>query len=231
MNKPTIRIDIVSDIVCPWCYIGKRRLERALDKLSDKFDFVLEYHPFELNPAMPIEGVKQQEYLIKKFGSTERYHQLTRQVTQVAAQEDISFHYDKQQVSPNTRNAHRLVQLANQEGKQVEMVEALFKAYFTDGIDLSKRENMLAVAVQVGLDREKTSKLLASEEGLLQIALAEQELQKLGITGVPFYIVNNTYGISGAQPLDAFVQVFEQIGSEVAVSAEGDACDIDGNNC
>jgi predicted DsbA family dithiol-disulfide isomerase len=111
------------------------------------------------------------------------------------------------------------------------MVEALFKAYFTDGIDLSKRENLIAVAVQVGLDREKTSKLLASEEGLLQIALEEQELQKLGITGVPFYIVNNTYGISGAQPSESFVQVFEQIGSEVAVTTEGDACDIDGNNC
>jgi predicted DsbA family dithiol-disulfide isomerase len=111
------------------------------------------------------------------------------------------------------------------------MVEALFKAYFTDGIDLSKRENLIRVAVQVGLDREKTSKLLASEEGLLQIALAEKELQKLGITGVPFYIVNNTYGISGAQPSDAFIQAIEQVGSEVAVSAEGDACDIDGSNC
>ncbi len=98
MNKPTIRIDIVSDVVCPWCYIGKRRLEKDLDKLSDRFEFVLEYHPFELNPDMPVQGSNQQEYLSKKFGGKARYDQITQQVTNVAAQEGIAFHFEKQQM-------------------------------------------------------------------------------------------------------------------------------------
>lgn len=229
MNKPTIKIDIVSDVVCPWCYIGKRRLEKALDKLSDRFEFVLEYHPFELNPGMPAAGANQQQYLSRKFGSQERYTQITQQVTQAAAQEGIAFHFEKQQVSPNTRKAHRIIGLATQEGKQQEMVEALFKAYFTDGIDLSQNENLVSLAAKAGLDEEKTRKFLSGDEGVLEVASAEKEMQKMGISGVPFYIINNTYGISGAQPAEAFVQAFEQIGTEVSLS--GDACDTNGNNC
>ncbi len=229
MSKPTIKIDIVSDVVCPWCYVGKRRLEQALTKLSDQYNFELEYHPFELNPDMPLEGKNQAEYLGKKFGSQSRYQEITTHMTQVAAQEGLAFHFEKQQISPNTRNAHRLVQFAKTEGKHLELVEALFRAYFTDGVNLSKAENLVEVAVQAGLDRNKVEELLATDDGLMEVALEEKEIQKLGITGVPFYIINNKYGVSGAQPAETFVQALEQVGSEIALT--GESCDIDGSNC
>jgi predicted DsbA family dithiol-disulfide isomerase len=229
MTKPKIKIDIVSDVVCPWCYIGKRRLEKAIDSLKDKFEFELEYHPFELNPETPQTGVNQQEYLTKKFGGDERYHQLTNHVTNVAQGEGLQFAFAKQNVLPNTRDAHRVIQFAKQEGKQLEVKEAIMSAYFEQGIDLSKEENLIDVAVKAGLSKERVKKLLSSDEGALEVALEEKEMQKLGITGVPFYIINNKYGVSGAQPSASFIQAFEDIGSKVEVSEE--ACDVDEKKC
>ena len=230
MTKPKIRIDIVSDVVCPWCYIGKRRLEKAIGTLQDKFEFELEYHPFELNPDTPTTGVNQQEYLTKKFGGGEaRYQQLTNHVTQVAASEGLQFNFSKQHVLPNTRDAHRVIQLAKQESKQLEVKEAFMKAYFEDGVDLSKKENIISIATKNGLSEEKVKGLLATNEGLEEVALAQREMQQLGITGVPFYIINNKYGVSGAQPSATFVQAFEDIGTKIELS--GEACDVDSKNC
>src|SRR4051794_20418449 len=111
MMKPTIKIDIVSDVVCPWCYIGKRRLEKAIDQLSAEFNFEVEYHPFELNPQMPLEGKDQKDYLSNKFGGEERYEQITEHVTQVAGDENLEFNFSKQHISPNTRMVHSIIQL------------------------------------------------------------------------------------------------------------------------
>jgi len=229
MPKPKIKVDIVSDVVCPWCYIGKRRLEKAVDVLKDKYEFELVYHPFELNPDMPAEGVDQKSYLSKKFGGDDRYHQLTSHVAHVASEEGLHFNFANQKISPNTREAHRIIQFAKQEGIQPAVKEAFMKAYFEDGIDLSKKDNLITVAVQAGLSKEKTEALLSTDEGLLEVALAEKELQKLGITGVPFYIIDNKYGISGAQPSASFVQAFEDIGSKIELS--GEACDVETKNC
>src|SRR6188768_2113694 len=161
--KPKIKIDVVSDVVCPWCYIGKRRLERAVDELSSTYDFDIEYHPFELNPTTPESGFNQKEYLTKKFGGEDRYAEITNRVAGVAAEEGLSFDFSKQPVSPNTRKAHSLIQFARAEGKQLAVKEAFMKAYFTDGIDLSKNENLVNVAVQAGLDKENVEKVLADE--------------------------------------------------------------------
>jgi predicted DsbA family dithiol-disulfide isomerase len=229
LNKPTVKIDVVSDVVCPWCYIGKRRLEKAVEELSDKYNFDITYHPFELNPQMPHEGANQKEYLTKKFGSAERYKEITTHVTSVAASEGLTFNFDKQKISPNTRNAHRIIELAKQEGKQLATKEAFMKAYFTDGVDLSKNENVALVAQQVGLNKASVEKMLASDEGLVEVELAEKEMQKLGITGVPFYIIDNKYGISGAQPSETFKQAINEVGVKLQLS--GEACDVDGENC
>lgn len=229
MPKPKIKVDIVSDVVCPWCYIGKRRIEKAMQALGDKYEFDLEYHPFELNPDMPVEGVDQKTYLSKKFGGTDRYYQLTNHVKTVAAQEGLNFDFEKQKVSPNTREAHRIIQFAKREGKQPAVKEAFMKAYFEEGIDLSKKENLIHVAANAGLSKEKIEKLLSTEEGLAEVALEEKEMQKLGITGVPFYIINNKYGISGAQPSTAFIQALDDIGSSNELS--GEACDTGAKNC
>jgi len=228
MTKPVIKIDVVSDVVCPWCYIGKRRLEKAIDQLGGAYDFDITYHPFELNPDMPASGKNQKKYLSDKFGGEDRYDQITNQTTRVAAQEGLAFDFNKQAVSPNTRKAHSIVQFAKTEGKQLETVEALFKAYFSDGIDLSNDENLVTVAVAAGLDEAKVRTLLQHESALVQIALEEQEMYKLGISGVPFYIINNKYGVSGAQAPETFVNAFQQIGKEVA---SGEACDVDAKNC
>jgi predicted DsbA family dithiol-disulfide isomerase len=141
----------------------------------------------------------------------------------------LVFDYSKQSVSPNTRNAHRLILFAKDSGKNLEMVEALFKAYFTDGIDLSKNENLVAIAETVGLDRSKVELFLASDAGTAEIIMAERELQKMGISGVPFYIINDQYGVSGAQSSQTFIQAFQNVGKEL--SLKGEACDVDGKNC
>ncbi len=217
MFRPKIKVDIVSDVVCPWCYIGKRRLDKAVESLKDKYEFELEYHPFELNPQMPLEGTDQKLHLSNKFGGEERYQQITNHVTAVAAQEGLHFDFGKQKISPNTRNAHRIIQFAKQENKQPEVKEAFMKGYFEEGIDLSKKENLITLAEKAGLSKEKVEKLLSSDDGLQEVALAEKELQKLGITGVPFFIINNKYGISGAQPSTTFVETFEDVVSKTVL--------------
>lgn len=231
LNKPKIKIDVVSDVVCPWCYIGKRRLEKALDKLSDQYEFDVEYQPFELNPDTPKEGVNHKEYLVKKLGGEAKYKQITDHVAQTAAAEGLKFDFSKQILSPNTRDSHRVILLAKDEGLQLQVKEALMKAYFEDGVDLTKTDNLVAVAVKAGLSEAKVKAWLASGEGLEEVTTKEQVNYQRGISGVPFYIINNKYGVSGAQPTEAFIEMLTQVGKEVNVAAQGEACDVDGENC
>jgi len=218
MNKQKIKIDIVSDVVCPWCYIGKRRLEKAVQSLSDQYDFDITYHPFELNPKIPVTGLDQKEYLVDKFGGEERYNQITKHVTRIAAEEGLVFNFQKQSISPNTRNAHRIIQGAKAFNRQVEVKEAMMRAYFTDGVDLSKTENLIRVAESAGLKKVNVEVLLSTSSGLAEVEQAEKEMQKLGITGVPFYIIQNKYGLSGAQPSATFVEAIK----EAAVSQQAE---------
>jgi predicted DsbA family dithiol-disulfide isomerase len=229
MTKPKINIDIISDVVCPWCYIGKRRIEKAMHALADKYDFEVEYYPFELNPQMPLEGVDQKEYLSAKFGGEDRYNKITASTTAAAAQEGLHFDFSKQKISPNTRDAHRIIQFAKQASKQPEVKEAFMKAYFEQGVDLSKKENLVSIAVNAGLSKQVVEALLSTNEGLAEIEHTEHELQKLGISGVPFYIINKKYGVSGAQASETFIKTFEDLGKEAFAS--GEACDTEAKDC
>jgi predicted DsbA family dithiol-disulfide isomerase len=211
MSKIKIRIDVVSDVVCPWCYIGKRRLEKALSQLPANYEIDLNFLPFELNPDTPKTGVDHKQYLADKFGSSERYHQLTDHVTSVAAAEGLKFDYAKQSVMPNTLDSHRLIQYAKRSGKQADIKEALMKAYFTDGVDLSKKENLVAIAQKNGIDAQS---FLNSDEGVSEVKQMEQANHQRGISGVPFYIINNKYGVSGAQPSDTFVEILNEVANE-----------------
>ncbi len=224
-----IKIDIVSDVVCPWCYIGKRRIEKAMDQLKDQFEFDVTYLPFELNPQTPKSGFNQQEYLNKKFGGAEKYEQITHHVTTIAAGEGLRFNFQKQSVTPNTRDMHRIIWLAKQEGKQDPMKEAFLKAYFEEGVDLSKNENLTSIADGVGLPVNRVLSLLNSDEGLNEVIAAEQQNYQRGVSGVPFYIVNNQYGISGAQPTEVFIRAFAEIGNKPTL--EGEACEVDSQAC
>ena len=211
MEKTKIKIGVVSDIVCPWCYIGKRRLEKAMELSSDRFEFDVEYFPFELNPHMPEEGADYREYLSNKFGSESKFLELTDHVKRVAAREGLEFNMDLQRVTPNTRNAHRIIRLARQDGNQMQVAEAFFKAYFTEGVDLSSLENLVAISTKAGMDAEKIEQILHSNTGKVEIEMAEKELNDLGITAVPLFIVDNRFGISGAQSVEAFTRAFEEV--------------------
>jgi predicted DsbA family dithiol-disulfide isomerase len=227
--KPRIRIDIVSDVVCPWCYIGKKRLEKAMETLSGDFDFDVSYIPFELNPGVPQSGLDQKTYLTEKFGGRERYEELVKRVTEVAAMEGIQFDYSAQQVMPNTRKSHALIAHAATKGLHVAMTEILFNAYFTSGIDLSKEENLLMAAQEAGLDEAETRNFLKDNDQLNSIAEREEEMSKLGITGVPFFIINSKYGISGAQYPETFETALRDIGKEPLL--QGEVCDTNKSNC
>ena len=231
MNKtrPQIKIEVVSDVVCPWCYIGKRRMETAVEQLQDKYDFEITFSPFELHPDMPVQGVDQSSYLSKKFGGAEQYAKVTGHVTQVARGEGLAFDFTKQKVSPNTRDAHRVIWFAKKKGLQPAVKEVLMKAYFEQGVDLSKKDNLADVAASAGMDRGEVMDMLQSNEYLSEVVTSEQISQQRGVTGVPFYIINDKYGVSGAQPSSAFADIFQSIGSEI--SLQGETCVTDGRDC
>lgn len=214
MEKIKIKVDVVSDVVCPWCYIGKRRLEKAIRQLPEAYEVSLQFLPFELNPDMPPEGSNQREYLTQKFGGEERYRKITEHVRNVAAEEGLQFDFDKQHRSPNTFNAHRLLWLAGKEGVQPTVKEALMSAYFEKGVDLTSKDTLLDVVASAGLNRVKAEALLNSTEGTEEVRGMEKQNYQRRISGVPFYIINDRYGLSGAQPSEVFLQALNQVANE-----------------
>src|SRR5262245_56972649 len=201
-----VTIDVYSDVICPWCFIGKRRMEKGLAGLLA----AVRWHPFELNPEMPREGVERRAYRIRKFASWERSLELDAQVGRAFAGEGLSFNPEKMARTPNTFDAHRIIWLAGENGVQDQVVEALFKAYFTDGRDLSDPATLGAVAAQGGLAAEDVGELLAGDRGATEVRQWEQKGQRLGITGVPFFVINGKVALSGAQPPELFRAAIEQ---------------------
>lgn len=215
-----LTVDVISDVICPWCFIGKRRLEKALgNRLA-----IVRWHPFQLNPDMPAEGIDRREYRMKKFGSWERSLELDAQVAAAGSGDGIAFNFDKMARTPNTLDAHRLIWLAGEWGIQDAVVEALFVAYFTDGRDLSDRVTLSDLAAEAGLDRAEVAKLLASDAGLDVIRAGDERARSLGVSGVPFFVLNGKVALSGAQPPELFRQAFEQAGDAVGT---GDACEVE----
>lgn len=209
-----LAIDVISDVICPWCYIGKKRLERAIAAFEDKQEVRVRWLPFQLNPTMPMEGISRREYRIRKFGSWERSMELDAKVVAVGEIEGIHFAFDRIERTPNTVDAHRLIWLADQEGLQNAIVEALFRAYFTEGRDISNRQTLIDVVADAGLDQQRADAVLNSEEGIDAIREAEEKF-RYRVGGVPFFIINNEITLSGAQQPDAFLAAFrESIGSQ-----------------
>lgn len=210
-----IRIDIISDIVCPWCYIGKRRLEKAIQKLDDPSIVRIFYHPFELNPYVPAAGFDSKAYLVEKFGSEAHYEKLTDSTAAVAREEGLEFHFYRQQVMPNTRTMHRIILFAQMAGDAGPLVEAFHKAYFIDGTDLTNIDNLIAIAVAQGLDGKAVSEMVTSGQLITEVEQAEKTIMKSGIRAVPFFIFNNKFGVSGGQPVDVFSSALAQTLAEV----------------
>ena len=214
-----MRIDIYSDIVCPWCYVGKRRLERALTSVGSDVHVI--WRPFQLNPTMPSDGMDRTTYLKAKFGSLEAFGRMEEQLLAAGTDEQIFFAFEKIQLTPNTFAAHRLVWHAAQQGKQDEVVENLFRAYFLEGNNIGDLKILSHVAAEAGLDRTETESFLASDKGAAEVKGEEAVGRRLGIRGVPYFILNGSISISGAQPPDIFVSAFQQAEATVVKRKEG----------
>src|SRR5258708_6209696 len=216
----TLTVDVISDVICPWCYIGKRRLEKAVAAFGRE-QVRVRWHPFQLNPHMPREGMNRKEYRTAKFGSWERSLALDAQVAAAGRAEGIPFDYAKVMRTPNTLDAHRLIGLADTEGIQDAVVEAVFRAYFVEGPDISQTTVLLDVVVGAGLDRARCEAVLSGKQGLAAIRAAEEQAHRTGVQGVPYFLINNTVALSGAREPSAFLDAFEQAGGGPTTSDEG----------
>jgi len=203
-----ISVDVISDVICPWCYIGKRRLEKAIATHGEPV--TVQWHAFQLNPAMPKEGISRREYRIRKFGSWERSMELDANIVAVGKQEGIHFDFERMERTPNTSDAHRLIWLADKTGIQDAVVEALFRAYFTEGRDISNPKTIIDVVAEAGMDRVKAEAVLNGDGGMGALKEAGGFSGRYHVEGVPFFIVNGLITLSGAQSSDAFLAAFEQ---------------------
>lgn len=213
-----MRIDIISDTICPWCYVGKRRFERALAELPAGTDVTVAWWPFQLNPQMPSEGKERAGYLVERFGSAERAREVFRPIEAAGRSEGIPFAFDEIQRTPNTMDSHRLIAYAGELGKQNDVVEALFKRYFERGEDIGQVAVLVAAAMDAGLDEAAVRAFLESDQGRQEVEAGDMAARKLGINGVPCFIVNARYALSGAQEPEVFRRVFDLAASEAEVA-------------
>ena len=206
-----ISIDIYSDVICPWCYVGKRRLARALSQLPTVRTSVT-WRPFQLNPTMPADGTERTAYLEAKFGSLDTFRRLEEQIIAAGESEQISFAFDRISKTPNTFLAHRLIWHAGQQGRQDQVVDALFRGYFEQGADIGSAAILIALA-QSSVD---AGRFLKTDEGAADVKAEEAAGHRLGIRAVPYFVLNNRYGISGAQPVEVFAGAIEKIHAQQA---------------
>lgn len=213
-----MRVDIVSDTICPWCYIGKRRFERAL-QARPTLQVSVRWRAFQLNPQMPVEGRDRKTYLIEKFGSEEQAGKIYEAVQQAGSAEGISFAFDRMVRTPNTVASHRLIYLAGEHGKQDDMTDVLFRGYFEEARDIGDPEVLVDLAAEGGLDGEEARAFLASDAGKQEVEAESAQASRLGIHGVPCFIFDGKYAVSGAQEPAVFQQVFDLMLQEPAQSA------------
>ena len=208
-------IDIVSDAVCPWCYVGKRRLEAALATRPD-LTVDIAWHAFQLNPDMPDGGMDRKSYLASKFGSAARAASIYDDIELAGAGEGIAFAFDSIRRTPNTINAHRLILLAGKHDVQDAVVERLFQRYFLEGGDIGDIEQLVAIAAEAGIDETVTQDYLDSDEGVEEVANEDRQMRHIGVTGVPCFIIDKRYAVSGAQAPEVFQRIFDTVIAEAA---------------
>jgi predicted DsbA family dithiol-disulfide isomerase len=213
-----IYVDVVSDTICPWCYIGKRRFERALE-MSGRSDVAVAWRPFQLNPDMPPEGMTRDDYVRAKFGGGDRPRQIYQAIAESGREAGIEFQFSRIRRTPNTVLSHRLVHWSAKHNKQDEVVAELFRLYFEQGRDIGDMEAVVECAVRVGIDELRTRRFLLSDDGRQEVVASDVYARRLGINGVPCFIVNRKYAVSGAQPPSAFVEVFNLAERDAATSA------------
>lgn len=203
-----MQLDVFSDTICPWCYIGKRRLERALQARPQP-GLLLRWRAFQLNPGMPPGGMERQQYMAAKFGSTERARRLYETVARIGLGEGIEFRFDRIQRTPNTLLSHRLCHVAGNVDQQDVMLERLFSAYFQDGLDIGSLEVLTALAAEVGIPAELAAEALSGTPQIDAALASDFQARRQGINGVPYFIFNGRFGLSGAQEPEALFHMLD----------------------
>ena len=209
-TPPPARLDIISDAICPWCYIGKRQVERALPLLAEEgLKFSVHWHAFQLNPEMPAGGVDRREYRLQKFGNNEqRLAEMDQRVTDAGAGVGLAFRTDLMRRTPNTVDAHRVIWLAERHAVQDAVVEALFRGFFTEGADIGDAGILTEIAAGAGLDRVAVTAMLAGDEGRAEVLSEDAMARRSGLDGVPTFTMAGHVLFSGAVPADTMAEAF-----------------------
>lgn len=216
MSAP-VTIDVISDVICPWCFLGKRRLDKTIAALTAQ-PVEVRWRPFQLDPSIPKAGVPRQAYLEKKFGSGPRLAELHKPLLEAGAREGIPYAFDKITVTPNSLDAHRLIRWAHTNNLQSEMVERLFSLYWIEGADIGARDVLIKAAVDVGLDGTLVAQLLQSEADLDAVIAEINQASGMGITGVPTFVLAGRYGVVGAQSPEVLTSAITRAAAEAAES-------------
>jgi predicted DsbA family dithiol-disulfide isomerase len=214
----TLRIDVISDVVCPWCYIGKRRLEQALElfrRSVDVAELEVVWHPFQLNPQLPLQGIARSEYLSRKFGS--RADDIYARVTAVGRSVGIDFAFERIVRQPNTVPAHQLIGFARSQGRQDEIVESLFRGYFLEGADLTQTDDLIQLARRAGLEDGATRASLDDDAQRQEVLAQDEQARALGVSGVPFFIFDQRLTVSGAQEPQVLLRALREATAEPMV--------------
>lgn len=206
-----LKIDIVSDVVCPWCVIGFKNLQKAINQMEDKVEFEVEWKPYELHPEIPENGYDKKLYMQQRFGDLSGRPSPYSQITEIGKTLGFDFNFSKSERIPNTFNAHRLLWKAKEYGVQTRISEALFKAYFTDGINIGSNEELLKIATAEGMEEQSTRAFLNSKEGGQETADEEMSFIEKSIGAVPTYFINEKYIIQGGQEPETFVSFLNKI--------------------
>lgn len=209
----TLDIDIISDVVCPWCYLGQRRLGLALETLAPEVKARITWKPFQLDPSVPAEGLDTFDYLARKIGGPERVRQSHEMLTRMGAEIDLPFAFDKAKVLPNTLDAHRLLHWAGKAGTEMQdkIAHALFAANFIEGRNVGDHDVLADIATACGMDGEDVRRRLPTNEDRDTVRQEIVEAQRMGVNGVPFFVIDGKYAISGAQGVDLFTNALRQI--------------------
>lgn len=211
-------IDIFSDVICPWCYLGKANLERAVAALPESERPQIRLLPYELNPSTPAEGVNRREYLEAKYGRS--IDAAERRLESMGREAGIEFRFDAAARIPNTFHAHRLILHASSLGREKEMVDALFYAYFTEGRDIGQAEVLEEIAERAGLERAQVRTVLSGDAGSEEVRMLENQAREIGISGVPFFIIDSRYGVSGAQTAEVFSEILKKAAEAAGAEPE-----------
>ena len=211
-----IQIDVYADVVCPWCYVGEKRLEKALQKSPD-LTVERRWHPYQLRPETPAGGLPWREFAVDKFGGEDRMRTAFSHVSAAGKPDGVRFDFDDIASAPNTVDAHRLILHAADSSRQWETADALFRAYFVEGANLNNHEELVEVAIEADLDADGTRAFLSGNDLSAGVWSAQEKASRVGVRSVPFYIFNGRYALSGAQPVEMFIQALDVARNEYAV--------------